>query len=625
MMRTPYRLKKIANMFRRVLYPLGNGPRSYPAEFNGSLEDTRNLLIFLTDNVHRKCWDERGGYFKTGRSFQRSSAGAHADRLEMAARSFLGAAYFHQHAEHLEWRERYLEAIRRGTQPGSDYFWGNIQSTAMLVENTSLITGLMLKPDVFWERLTAGEKKNFTGYITDCSRKQFYESNWLWFKVFHLLFLEKMAGVPQEKNIHALLDQIGSFYDGEGWYNDGRAEQERRYDHYNAWAMHYYGLLFCRLAGGNYDRHKEELKRRAREFYDSYRHFFSSDGLPVAWGRSLIYRFGMLSFFALFISEGLASPDELSHIKQNVISTMRGFLAENILDADGLLSLGYFGASAALLEPYSGDGSPYWAFKFFAFFLLPPDHPYWASQPQAFAAQDTKPIRSLGVTVKANGRHRFFLNGGLNSRLYTWKYGKFAYSNIFMQTLDEKYADNSFVFKSGASYKTRDIIHSFREAPDGGWHTHWGSRGVDGLQVYSTLIPLRDGYVLASEVDAEHRMDYFFCGFKMPKPGVAVARSKGSFRLVSEYGVSALGVFHDTAGSLDSQSIPRSRALDSRESILPVYRASLNPGHSRIVFSVQAATTENTGAVHVELQENGIRLTEGDSVRILKRNGFYYE
>ena len=621
----PSKFRKLANALRRTLYPLGNAPRPCPVEFDGSFEATQNLFFRLTGDLHRKCWDWRRGYFKIGRSLQRGPGGARADTLELAARSFIGVAYFCLRDDCPDWRDRYLETIKKGTDPNSKYYWGRIESTAMLVENASLIVGLLLEPKNFWERLTSQERKNFISYIAECSQKSFYESNWLWFKVLHLLFLEEAAGIPQEKEICGLLDTLGSFYDGEGWYNDGRKEQERRYDHYNAWAMHYYGLLFCRLADHRYADCKEELKRRAREFYKTYDYFFSASGLPLFWGRSLIYRFGMLGFFALYIAEGLASLEELQTIKQKVVSTLRKFLAEDILDADGLLNLGCFAPSAALLEPYSGDGSPYWAFKFFAFFLLPSEHPYWRALPRSSNDQDMKVIRSLGVTSVSDGdRHRFFLNGGLNSRLYTWKYGKFAYSNVFFQTVDPKYADNSFTFRSQGRFVSRDTLHDFSAGPGGSWRGRWGVSPIKGLEARSTLIPLPDGYVLVCEMECDARVEYLFCGFKIPGKAVSRGSSEKKLRLSSGSFISSLGIFHKDDGRYFCRTVDRRRAMDSRKSSLPVYRSFLKPGVTTLLFCVQASDHGNVTPVDLELRDDLLIFRERTLERVLKKNGSYY-
>jgi hypothetical protein len=218
MMRTPYRLKKYANAIRRLVYPLRNAPRPCPVAFDGGLGSTKALFLALSGDLHRKCWDENGGRFRIGRSFQRSLGGSRADALELGARSFIGAAYFLRSWEKDDLRERYLEFVRKGTDPASAAFWGRIDSGAVLVENASLVIGFLLDPKL-WERLGAQERKNFRDYIASCAGRYFHDSNWLWFKIFHLLFLELTGGPGPGKDIPELLERLGSFYDGEGWYS----------------------------------------------------------------------------------------------------------------------------------------------------------------------------------------------------------------------------------------------------------------------------------------------------------------------------------------------------------------------------------------------------------------------
>ena len=75
------------------------------------------------------------------------------------------------------------------------------------------------------------------------------------------------------------LDQLESFYLGEGWYSDGRSEQR---DYYVAFAMHYYGLIYSTLAQEQDAERCQRFRRRAARFAQDFIMWFRSRRLRFA-------------------------------------------------------------------------------------------------------------------------------------------------------------------------------------------------------------------------------------------------------------------------------------------------------------------------------------------------------
>lgn len=72
---------------------------------------------------------------------------------------------------------------------------------------------------------------------------------------------------------------MDDWYLGDGWYSDG---DNRAFDHYNAWALHFYPVLHAHLVGD-----RELLDRygtRLRAHLDDYVHLFDADGAPSRTG-----------------------------------------------------------------------------------------------------------------------------------------------------------------------------------------------------------------------------------------------------------------------------------------------------------------------------------------------------
>lgn len=66
----------------------------------------------------------------------------------------------------------------------------------------------------------------------------------------------------------------------------------RKFDYYNALALHLYPVFWERIAGDRADTALVASHRaRLRAFLESHQHFFGSDGAPVHQGRSLTYRY----------------------------------------------------------------------------------------------------------------------------------------------------------------------------------------------------------------------------------------------------------------------------------------------------------------------------------------------
>lgn len=183
-----------------------------------------------------------------------------------------------------------------------------------------------------------------------------------------------------ESAIWAALDHIDEWYVGDGWYSDGEG---RRFDHYNAWTFHLYPFWLLDLMdpdGVQTAPRRAMYRERLRSFLASYRELFAGDGSFVALGRSLIYRFGVLAPFWMAEIEG-CSP-----LAPGEAATLTRRCTEHFLDhhavADGLLTLGWHGPHASVLQSYNRPGSPLWAAKGFLGLLLPENHPSWTGEGQ---------------------------------------------------------------------------------------------------------------------------------------------------------------------------------------------------------------------------------------------------
>ena len=121
------------------------------------------------------------------------------------------------------------------------------------------------------------------------------DNNWNFFPVMAALGLARIGGRIDSDAQERCLAQIERLYLRDGWYGDGSGGY---IDHYNGFALHFYGLIYARHAAANDPARAKRYVDRATAFADGFRHWFAADGAALAIGRSLTYRFAMAGFWA---------------------------------------------------------------------------------------------------------------------------------------------------------------------------------------------------------------------------------------------------------------------------------------------------------------------------------------
>ncbi|MFH8578441.1 DUF2264 domain-containing protein [Streptomyces zaomyceticus] len=335
-----------------------------------------------------------------------SWSGARSDGLEGWARTFLLAALRVAGAKgedpygHLD---RYAEGLAAGTaKPGTDDpdSWPLTTDTRQaIVEAASVALGLRLTRPWLWDRLDDRTRRQVADWLRPALGASPVDNNWWLFGLTVAGFLQD-AGIDTDRaaaTIDRSLARVDDWYLGDGWYSDG---DNRAFDHYNAWALHFYPVLHAHLAGD-----RELLDRygpRLRAHLDDYVHLFDADGAPLPYGRSLIYRFAAAAapWLGTLTEHTPLTPGATRRLASG---TLRYFLDRGATDTNGLLTLGWHGPYPPLVQEYSGPGSPYWASKGFLGLLLPADHPAWTDPEEPLPAEraDTvRPFAPAGLLVQ---------------------------------------------------------------------------------------------------------------------------------------------------------------------------------------------------------------------------------
>ncbi|MEV8311421.1 DUF2264 domain-containing protein [Streptomyces flavidovirens] len=324
-----------------------------------------------------------------------SRSGVVSDGLEGYARSFLLASFRIAGAggdvdPHLV--KRYVAGLTTGTDPASGEAWPRLTDCSQqMVEAASIAVGLHETRPWIWDRLDTRVQERVADWFSGFVGARTWDNNWRLFQVVSEQFLASVGAPHSRSDIEGGLDRIEDWYAGDGWYTDGDG---RNFDYYIGWAMHFYPLLWSRMAGAGDGGRTPVYQDRLSRFLTTYPHFFGGDGAPVHQGRSLTYRFASV---APVWMGALAdcTPLRPGVTRRLASGALRHFAERGVPDERGLLTLGWYDTFPPSTQPYSGPASPYWASKGFLGLLLPADHPTWTERELPLPVEESDQYTAL--------------------------------------------------------------------------------------------------------------------------------------------------------------------------------------------------------------------------------------
>lgn len=193
-------------------------------------------------------------------------------------------------------------------------------------------------------------------------------TNWLWFRVFANLGLKKNGGKFSQERLDSDIEHLETFYRGDGWSNDGpegihrastsnpdgpcpnlqiRANTELppEMDYYSSsFAIHFLQLLYANLAGDEDPARAAEFRSRAHKAALDLAHYYDEEGRAIPFGRSVGYRFAMVSFWGALAYAGVELPAPLTWgmVKGIVLRHFRWWQSQHAMwSSSGTLTIGY--------------------------------------------------------------------------------------------------------------------------------------------------------------------------------------------------------------------------------------------------------------------------------------------
>ncbi|WP_432224459.1 DUF2264 domain-containing protein [Enterobacter wuhouensis] len=519
--------------------------------------------------------------------------------------------------------EKYITAIRLGTDPQSAGYWGEAGPyDQRLVEMAAYGLGLSLLGDKLLDRFTEREVMNLHAWLSQITDAQMPDSNWNYFAIMVQLGF-KRAGLPYDQ---AAIDRrfalMDAYYLGNGWYSDGPGRPK---DYYISMAFHFYGLIYATLSGD--EARAEGLRERSRLFAEDFIYWSAADGASVPFGRSLIYRFAMVAFWsAVAFSElDVFTP---GIVKGIILRHLRWWQQQPMTDRDGILTLGFAYPNLAMCEDYNSPGSPYWALKTYLILALPEAHPFWQADElplPALAEKHAIPHAQQILIHAEKSQHVTMLTAGqleLNNYVNTdAKYTKFAYSSRFGFTIERgrfglKHAacDSMLLLADGDDYyrgrRACDAVLMDENYIYSRW-SPWHDVHIDTWQV-----PFGEWHLRLHRINSARNLQTAEGGFAVMKTEHRI-RERGCY-LAAENGSSVI-VDLSPAIARQPDSIvtpPNSSIMFPECASIPLLKTDLPPGESWLCCAVVASGSPHDAvAPQLNITQNQVVIREPGSER----------
>lgn len=495
--------------------------------------------------------------------------------------------------------EKYINAIKLGTDPQSPSYWGETGPyDQRLVEMAAYGLGLALLQDTLTDRFSETELKNLHRWLNQITDAQMPDSNWNYFAIIVQLGF-KRAGMPYDQAaIDRRFNMMEAYYLGGGWYSDGPGRPK---DYYISMAFHFYGLIYATLNAQDDPVRAATLRERAGLFAKDFIYLSAADGASVPFGRSLTYRFAMVAFWSGVAFAGLDvfSPGV---VKGLILRHLRWWLEQPIFDRDGILTLGFAYPNLAMCEDYNSPGSPYWALKVFLIMALPADSDFW--QAQELPLPELAPVHAIVPAQQIlrhheNSQHVVMLTSGqleLNNYVNTEaKYTKFAYSTRFGFTIERgrygiKHAacDSMLLLSDNDNYWRGRRECDSVEMQDGAIYSRW--LPWHDVQIDTWLIPCGDWHVRVHHVTSARRLQTVEGGFAVIKADAETGGQWSRVRAVN--GMSVIADIAPQAPFRRGDSVvtpPNSSVMFAECAVIPTLTGEIDAGEHWLCCAVNAS------------------------------------
>lgn len=495
-----------------------------------------------------------------------------------------------------EFSDIYKRGIISGTDARSDGYWGKCGNfDQRFVEMASIAFGIVKAPGLFYDRLNDDEKNKLCDYLLQINENPLPSCNWLMFAVLVNVAMKKTGREYSQEKLEWYLNEIDTYYIGNGWYQDGNPGNR---DYYISFGIHYYCLLYVVLMGDEDKERCEKYKKRAELFGRDFIYWFDENGAAIPYGRSMTYRFAQVSFYSACIMADVY-PLSIEIMKGLIVRHLKDWLSKPIFDNGKILTIGYGYSNLFMSEKYNAPGSPYWAMKTFGILMLDDNHRFWSVKSADYpVGKGVYYVKEAEMIYAHAGSHvAAYVPGTIKG---VWhgqmpaKYSKFAYDSRFAisvprsdSELSEMAPDNMLVFETGGRYYERRGVDSY-EVTEKKAVSVWTP--VSGIKVKTIIIPDIDGHKRIHHIESEIECEAYECGFAINSS--AASEYEGSTDKITataknKYTYSTITIENnESANPLLIYTAPNTHYLYPK-TVIPAVKIHIHRGINEIVSEIR--------------------------------------
>lgn len=389
---------------------LGNTPNLAPADDRTYWVSVLKRIAepVLVNTAAKKLKERMPVESRTGRTDERRQF----SHLEALGRLLAGMAPWLElqgqvSKEEAELKSRFgdlaRKAIDAATDPKSPDFMNFTLGRQPLVDAAFLAHAIVRAPNELWKKLPTNTQKNLIAALKSSRPIQPYNSNWLLFSAMVEAGLSVMGEQPEISRIEHAVTQHEQWYKGDGVYGDGA---DFHWDYYNSFVIQPMLLDVLKTVSqsvADSDKVYQTVLKRARRYAVIQERLISPEGTFPPIGRSLAYRFGAFQLLGQIALMG-ELPAEIipAQVRSALTAVIRRMIeAPNTFDANGWLTIGFYGHQPAIGEEYISTGSLYLCSVGLLPLGLPPENPFWSAPAADWTAkkiwsgQDAKNDRAI--------------------------------------------------------------------------------------------------------------------------------------------------------------------------------------------------------------------------------------
>ncbi len=275
------------------------------------------------------------------------------------------------------------KSMKMAVDPNSPDFMNFTEGGQPLVDAAFLAHAVLRAPNVLWIQLDRTTKQQLVTAMKSSRTITPGYNNWLLFSAMVEAFLLFAGEEHDELRMDLAIRKHMEWYKGDGMYGDG---PDFHWDYYNSFVIQ--PMLIDVLKelvkhGKKYENTYETVMKRARRYAEIQERLISPEGTFPAIGRSLPYRFGAFQLLAqITLNHELPENLKPAQVRSALSAVIQRMIeAPGVFDANGWLTIGFYGHQPDIAESYISTGSLFLCSVGLLPLGLPADDPFWADAP----------------------------------------------------------------------------------------------------------------------------------------------------------------------------------------------------------------------------------------------------